>query len=127
MLKRVAMLFVSLTLLPLIVSALSIGDRVTATANLNVRTTPSTSATIVGTVPNGSLGTILIGPIINSFVWWHTQWNNGLTGWSVQDYLLGTTGTLQGPTATFSANGATDITVNVGDTINYAWSSTNGV
>ena len=30
------------------------------------------------------------------------------------------------PTATLTANGSSDITVNVGDTIRYAWSSTNG-
>jgi len=73
--------------LPLTVSALAIGDRVQTSNNLNVRSSASAQAAIVGTAPLGAQGTIVSGPTINSYTWWNIRWDNGLVGWSVQDYL----------------------------------------
>jgi GH25 family lysozyme M1 (1,4-beta-N-acetylmuramidase) len=55
---------------------------------LNVRSASATSATVVGVEKDGARGTILEGPVTDvSFVWWRVQWADGLTGWSVSQYL----------------------------------------
>ena len=46
----------------------------------------------LGTVPAGGLGVIIGGPLqvtndASGYTWWQVQWNNGLTGWSVENYL----------------------------------------
>lgn len=70
-------------------AALNIEDRVQCTANLNVRSTPTTSGTLVTTEASGSRGIIIDGPQnANGFTWWRATWDNGYTGWSVQDYLI---------------------------------------
>lgn len=71
----------------------SMGDRVNATANLNVRQTPSTSGKLLKVMSAGSAGTVVAGPTnANSYVWWQVKWDAagslpGTTGWSVQDFL----------------------------------------
>jgi len=67
-------------------AALSHGDRVEATAILNVRATPSGSGTRVGTVPLGSLGTIVGGPTKTAnYTFWQIDWDRGISGWSVEE------------------------------------------
>jgi hypothetical protein len=68
--------------------AFSAGDRVKATDNLNVRSCASTSCQLLTTESVDSRGTISSGPASGSgFTWWNINWDNGFSGWSVQDYL----------------------------------------
>lgn len=68
--------------------ALTICDAVKATANLNVRSSPSTSASILTTKSSGSIGSILGGPVAQGgYTWWHITWLTGYVGWSVQNFL----------------------------------------
>ncbi|MBI3589340.1 MAG: hypothetical protein HY093_02935 [Candidatus Liptonbacteria bacterium] len=67
--------------------AFSIGDRVQVVAgtyNLNVRPTPSTSQTALGSVNAGALGTVTGGPTsAEGYSWSQVRWDSGLQGWSV--------------------------------------------
>jgi uncharacterized protein YraI len=70
-------------------AAFTIEDRVQCTANLNVRSTPSTSGSLVTTESSGSRGIVIGGPqSANGFTWYQITWDNGYSGWSVQDYLI---------------------------------------
>jgi hypothetical protein len=69
----------------------NIGDNVQTLSNLNVRSSPA-SDTIIGIEAAGGIGTIIDGPqgaIFNNtfYVWWRIQWEGGLIGWSVENYL----------------------------------------
>jgi hypothetical protein len=67
----------------------SIGSRVQTTANLNVRDIPSTSGQILGTQASSSLGTVIAGPSsADGFNWWNINYNIGVDGWSVENYLI---------------------------------------
>ena len=66
-----------------------INDRVQVTASLNVRSTPSTSGTLLGTQTTGALGTVIGGPVnANGFNWWNVNYDTGADGWSVEDFLV---------------------------------------
>ena len=65
---------------------------------LNVRACPGGTITngvncpSVGTRPLGSLGYIIEGPAQvlgdgQGYIWWKVHWQNGLEGWSVENYL----------------------------------------
>jgi len=72
-------------------SKFGIGDRVQVTAdgnNLNIRPTPSTSQTALGSVWPGAKGTVTGGPTKNQYTWWKVKWDKGLEGWSVGNYLM---------------------------------------
>jgi len=65
-----------------------VGDRVQTLANLNVRSSPSTSGTLLGTQPAGIQGTVIGGPTAaNALNWWQINYDTGADGWSVEDYL----------------------------------------
>lgn len=82
-------------------ASFSIGDRIQTTAALNVRATPSTTGTLLGTQVSGALGTIAGGPTTaNGYVWWNITYDATHSGWSVQDYLK----VNPIPTLTISAN-----------------------
>ncbi len=71
-----------------------IGDRVENTANLNVRSTPSTTGIILGTQPTGAQGTIIGGPInADGFTWWQVDFDNPPDGWIAESGLKNVTGT----------------------------------
>ncbi|MDO8521176.1 MAG: Ig-like domain-containing protein, partial [bacterium] len=73
-----------------------IGDRVQTTAVLNVRATPATAGTLLGTQTTGAQGAVIGGPIAaDGFTWWNINYDTGVDGWSVEDYLAKviTTGT----------------------------------
>ena len=109
----------SATTLPATAS-FAIGDRMVTTANLNVRATPSTSGTLLGTQPLGSLGVLTGGPTVaNGFIWWNINYDTGADGWSVQDYIAKTTPI---PAVTLTAS-PTSITSGQSSTL--SWSSTN--
>jgi hypothetical protein len=67
----------------------AVHDGVSATAALNVRSSPTTTATILATVPSGTVGLVIGGSIsADGFVWWQIEWGSPfVTGWSVQDFL----------------------------------------
>ncbi|MDO8742560.1 MAG: Ig-like domain-containing protein, partial [bacterium] len=67
----------------------SLNDRVQSTATLNVRTTPSTTGTLLGSQSTNALGTIIGGPTNSGgFNWWNVNYDTGVDGWSVEDYLV---------------------------------------
>lgn len=71
-------------------NTLAIGNRVKTTANLNVRSKPTTGPTgkKLCTQPTGALGTIVGGPQrANGYTWWNVNYNTSCSGWSVQTYL----------------------------------------
>src|SRR5262249_4759087 len=75
--------------------AFSAGDRVqvvnTGGIGLRVRSCASTSCTEITNEPDGSRGTIAGGPASGSgFTWWSVNWDNGFSGWSVQNDSTGT-------------------------------------
>ncbi|GEM_PF-2163871 len=75
------------------------GDRVMATPSLNIRSTPSTSGTVIGRTPSDlniiSLGTVrcnLAGSTAcpataSGYYWWHIDWDSSTlpTGWSTEE------------------------------------------
>ncbi|RLC76780.1 MAG: hypothetical protein DRI61_12670, partial [Chloroflexi bacterium] len=65
-----------------------IGDWVRTTANLNVREGPGLSYTIIDTMPEGTLGRIVGGPVeADGYVWWEVDYVVGVGGWSAQNWL----------------------------------------
>jgi chitodextrinase len=69
-------------------SAITVGSRVVTTANLNVRQSPSASATKLGTESIDALGTVIGGPTTASgHTWWQVNYDNAVSGWSIGDYL----------------------------------------
>ncbi len=77
------------------VAEFAIGDRVqVAGAPLRVRVAPGTSEPDVsseyypGSMPVGSLGTVVDGPEeADGYVWWRIDYDRGVVGWSAQDWL----------------------------------------
>lgn len=69
-----------------------VGDRVQATAHVNVRSTPG--GVYLGSAMMGDYGTIVGGPVIapvgtsSPFTWWNVNYDIGVDGWSVGDYLM---------------------------------------
>jgi hypothetical protein len=71
-------------------TSLSIGDRIqtTSTIGLKVRTGHGLSYSIIATQPIGSWGTIIDGSSsTDGYIWWKIRYDNGYTGWSVQNWL----------------------------------------
>ncbi|MBI2037411.1 MAG: hypothetical protein HYT15_00555 [Candidatus Magasanikbacteria bacterium] len=66
----------------------TIGQRVQTTANLNVRATPNTAGTLLGTQTSGSLGTVTGGPVAQGgYNWWGINYDAGADGYSVENFL----------------------------------------
>jgi len=68
----------------------STGDHILVSAkSLNVRDVPSVSGATLGKQMIGNSGTITGGPAIaNSFNWWKVSYDNGMIGWSAENYLV---------------------------------------
>jgi hypothetical protein len=108
-------------------TTLSQGDRVEATAILNVRATPSGSGTLVDTVPLGSLGTIVGGPTKTAnYTFWQINYDNNISGWSVELYLAKTstsidttkpTVSLTAPAASSTVSGTVTLSANASDNV----------
>ena len=65
-----------------------VGQRVTATAALNVRRQACTTGKIVGVAAQGAFGTVASGPKKGcGYTWWNVNWANGLKGWSAENFL----------------------------------------
>ncbi|MEN9913003.1 MAG: hypothetical protein RLY66_411 [Candidatus Parcubacteria bacterium] len=58
---------------------------------LNIRSAPSATATVLGTVVDGTLGTIVAnasnGVSAGGYYWWYVTFN-GIIGWVVENYLI---------------------------------------
>ena len=66
----------------------AIGNRVRVTENANVYSSPSTSASVLGTKPKGALGWVIGGPwYANNRWWWQVNFDKGPDGWVVQGKL----------------------------------------
>ena len=65
-----------------------IGDRVLATASINVRGTPG--GTLLYTQPMDALGTVIAGPTQtpNGVISWQIDYDSGTDGWSGEDNLI---------------------------------------
>jgi hypothetical protein len=67
---------------------LKIGDRVITTSILNVRATASTAGALLGNQPVGTAGTVISNVVAGSgFYWWSINFDSGVDGWVVEDYL----------------------------------------
>jgi len=67
---------------------LALNDAISTSSKLKVRSNPSSSAGILGTVNSGSVGVIIGGPTSSgSHDWWKIQYGSGLIGWSAGDWL----------------------------------------
>lgn len=65
-----------------------VGEKVRTTDSVRGRQSPSTSGTVVATLPVGSVGKVLSGPTASDgYMWYQIYYNNGTTAWSVQDYF----------------------------------------
>jgi hypothetical protein len=66
-----------------------VGDRISVSAGpLNVRMSASIYDAPYGKQPVGAQGIIFQGPIEkDGYVWWFIDYDKGVDGWSVQNYL----------------------------------------
>ncbi len=69
--------------------AFNVGDRVQCTTTiLNIRSSPSTNAGILGQANTGDRGTVGGGPYSGSgYTWYYVSWDTHPAGYSIQDYL----------------------------------------
>jgi uncharacterized protein YgiM (DUF1202 family) len=76
----------------------AINDTVRVTSSLRLRTSASTSASVIATLSTGTTGKVIGGPTTASgYTWWQLQTSAG-TGWAAQDWLEKSTGTTPPPT-----------------------------
>jgi hypothetical protein len=77
---------------PGIPSRFKIGDWVQTTANLNVREGPGVSYTIISTMPKGTVGRVVAGPLeADGYIWWEVNYVMDrvtvVIGWSAENWL----------------------------------------
>lgn len=77
----------------------AVGDHVkVSTDALNLRSSASTSGSIVATMPNGATGSVVDGPASGSgYTWYKLATSSYGTGWAVQDYLVKVSGSTKPP------------------------------
>ena len=104
-----------------------IGDTIRVTEDLNFRSSPSTSGSIIALLSAGTTGTIVGGPTsANGYTWYQFKTSSGTTGWGVQDWLAKTSGGDNPPPPTNNKFQNGD-TIRVTETINFRSSpSTSG-
>jgi hypothetical protein len=104
----------------------TIGQQVTPTATVNVRSTPA--GTLLGTQAAGAVATVVGGPtsaVLSgvTYIWWNLDFTSGVDGWTGEDNLAAYTAPPPSPpTVTISAS-PTSITAGQSSTL--TWSSTN--
>lgn len=65
-----------------------IGDTVECDRAINTRAAPEIGFNVIHTNPKGTVGTIVDGfEAADTYVWWQIEWENGITGWAIQQYL----------------------------------------
>jgi len=105
-------------------SAFQIGDRVQATDNLNVRSCPFLWCDIIVVISAGGTGRIINGSYSgDNYTWWYIGWDNGFTGYSVQNYLTVIPGTLPG---SFTLNQPSTSCNSTNPQISLSWGSSSG-
>lgn len=73
------------------------GQRIQTTSNLNVRATAGATGTLLGTQSLGSLGTIVSGgQSADGYFWWNVNYDSGVDGYSVEDYMKAYTAAILG-------------------------------
>jgi len=95
------------------VGKFSIGESFRVTAATNLRTTPSTSGSVLLTMAAGTTGTVLDGPrSASGYTWWQVRTSGGTTGWCVENWLEKTTTTPPPPppAGKFGLNDAVRVT-----------------
>ena len=66
----------------------STNDRIKVNATVNVRQTPSTSGTLLGSQAQGVMGTVVGGPTFSDgYWWWQINFDSSFDGWSVESFL----------------------------------------
>jgi len=79
---------------------LGYGDIARATTSVNLRSTPSTSGTIIRTLSEGERGTVRGGPVsANGYTWCQLQFGS-VTGWVASQYLARVSGPIPTPNGT---------------------------
>jgi hypothetical protein len=69
-------------------SPFSRGSRITTIDVVNVRSTPTTSASVVGVVQNRQNGTIIDGPHSqDGYTWWRIRYDNRIEGWTADKFI----------------------------------------
>lgn len=64
------------------------GKKVRSTVSLNARAGSSLSDSVIDKISAGLEGEVIAGPRKDSgYAWWYVIWQNGLAGWSVENYL----------------------------------------
>ena len=62
------------------------GNRILIAATVNVRS--SANGSIIGKESTGSEGTLIGGPTnAGGYAWWDVKYDNGVTGWSAEDFM----------------------------------------
>lgn len=70
----------------------AIGGRIETLKSTNVRASGTLSGTLLGVQAQGSLGTIVSGPVVaDSITWWQMNYDNGTDGWSGGDNFIKST------------------------------------
>jgi hypothetical protein len=105
----------------------TLNDRVQVTnATLNVRATPDIGGTLLGSQTNGALGTVVGGPIAQAgYSWWQINYDTGVDGWSVEDYLAKYTAPPPPPAAPTVTISASPSSIISGQSSTLTWSSVN--
>ena len=70
----------------------AIGDAIRVTEDLNLRSSASTSGSVISVLSAGTSLTVVGGPTTaNGYTWYQVRTSGGTTGWAVQDWLAKTT------------------------------------
>jgi uncharacterized protein YgiM (DUF1202 family) len=70
-----------------------VNDTFRVTQTTNLRSSGTTSGSVVSTMTVGTTGTVLGGPTsANGYTWWNVRLSNGTTGWCIENWLVETTG-----------------------------------
>lgn len=82
-------ILIAISVTPAFADSFFVGDRVSVTAGpLNVRMSASIYDAPYGTQKEGNRGVIFQGPVEkDGYTWWFIDYDSGVDGWSVQNYL----------------------------------------
>ena len=76
----------------------AIGDSFRVTQSTNLRSSASTSGSVLTTMSAGATGTVIGGPrTANGYTWWQVTLSSGTSGWCIENWLVETTGTTTPP------------------------------
>lgn len=71
------------------------GDRIKLSASVQVRSSGSSSASLLGSQSANATGTLIDGPVESGgAIWWRVNWDTGVDGWTVESDYVKLTGAL---------------------------------